>query len=101
MTYSPRVWGWTERHCEPRRTRNVFPTCVGVDRVEQPQTNGRSCIPHVCGGGPMPWTGPASTGTYSPRVWGWTEADHAVSGHGISIPHVCGGGPKPLVLGAD
>ena len=36
IAYSPRAWGWTDRHRHARRRPHVFPTCVGVDRLGCP-----------------------------------------------------------------
>ena len=50
--YSPRVWGWTERHFREGQAVQVFPTCVGVNRYTKSAIRFAHCIPHVCGG----WT---------------------------------------------
>ena len=70
--YSPRPWGWTERHDQRRVWDPVFPTPVGMDRGGA-SARLRSCrIPHARADGPDIRDELGDLKQYSPRPWGWT-----------------------------
>ena len=50
--FSPRAWGWTGAPSIEGLRVYVFPTGVGVDRIN--------------------WPGSAALFAFSPRAWGWT-----------------------------
>src|SRR5262249_44363408 len=50
-----------------------FPTCVGVDRNGRSPEGAEGRFPHVRGGGPSPSTNWLAPPPFSPRPWGWTD----------------------------
>ena len=52
----------------------VFPTPVGMVRLIFPSMPAINCFPHARGDGPPAAAGEISTGPFSPRPWGWSEA---------------------------
>ena len=73
--YSPRPWGWTDRRAILEWPDVVFPTPVGMDRGAQGGCATAGGTPHARGDGPAPGRDSDSCVGYSPRPWGWTEAE--------------------------
>ncbi len=53
--------------------REVFPTHVGMDRIEPAIDAGQVRIPHARGDGPGESIFLRCRMRYSPRTWGWTD----------------------------
>ena len=70
--YSPRKWGWTAYRVERVEHQCVFPTQVGMNRMESRLTAGWLSIPYASGDEPMPTLSADKPYLYSPRKWGWT-----------------------------
>ena len=51
-------------------SRDVFPTCVGMNRTARRFLKGISCIPHMCGDEPLSQLANGAVYEYSPHVWG-------------------------------
>ena len=71
--FSPRVWGWTVGRDEETDSREVFPTCVGMDRGSCSLPHTLNGFPHVCGDGPDPQVALKLIEEFSPREWGWSD----------------------------
>jgi len=97
-----------------KRRCHVFPTHVGVDRLEtQYQANLKAYSPRTWGWTAKDtrpiaaiWVFPTHVGVdrnlsparrhalwYSPRTWGWTSRGERKDGGRQGIPHARGGGP--------
>ncbi len=72
LAYSPRPWGWTGLRERQRSQRYVFPTPVGMDRLQRGLCVEDGSIPHARGDGPAHVFVLPCPCTYSPRPWGWT-----------------------------
>jgi len=78
--FSPRTWGWSAGSPKNPRIMSVLPTHVGMVRVVGACRWKRDCSPHARGDGPGVVVGAIYNGSFSPRTWGWSEAD--LSGYG-------------------
>gem|GEM_PF-2727984 len=47
--FSPRVWGLKGLNAIELIQFLVFPTCVGIERMNSLQRPVHTCFPHVCG----------------------------------------------------
>ena len=72
--YSPHAWGWTIFLIHHKFYIFVFPTRVGMDRLQPKQEAFLSCIPHTRGDGPKIQKNDRYYFQYSPHAWGWTIA---------------------------
>ena len=73
---SPRTWGWTGKIRYSRCSNYVFPTHVGMDRMEILARLRLGGVPHARGDGPIVFIESAWMKTCSPRTWGWTDWRH-------------------------
>jgi len=114
--FSPRVWGWSEWRPGETFPGLVLPTRVGMVRRTAPCSSRRTSSPHACGDGPCSMEPPGSWATFSPRVWGWSEARTYLRNRRAVLPtrvgmvrcscrgrawlwrspHACGDGPDSI-----
>ncbi len=114
MTFSPRVWGWSESAWNPNAMGIVFPTRVGMVRDPKPGNEDFPRFPHACGDGPYIGSDSDIYGRFSPRVWGWSgfglyptvpgavfptrvgmvRAQRLAQSGRPRFPHACGDGPN-------
>ena len=71
-TYSPRPWGWSDLRAANTVAAGVFPTPVGMVRVDAPVRHPLFSIPHARGDGPQKLAMLFGQDRYSPRPWGWS-----------------------------
>ena len=50
--------------------KDVFPTCVGMNRMPALVSAFMPCIPHLCGDEPLAFVIRDEVNEYSPLVWG-------------------------------
>ena len=70
---SPRTWGWTGHQNEIVHRLPVFPTHVGMDRLEGGGACAGAGVPHARGDGPLFRQINFNRSLCSPRTWGWTD----------------------------
>ena len=70
--FSPRAWGWSDFHYEPRPSHPVLPTRVGMVRSFVRIDPGFYRSPHARGDGPSMRSSVGTATTFSPRAWGWS-----------------------------
>ena len=111
---SPPAWGWTGRGHDSPTLQEVFPTCVGMDRLTFSASRNPECVPHLRGDGPPDLLRKREPGMCSPPAWGWTvDALFFLTGGRVfptcvgmdriyehphhqrhRVPHLRGDGPK-------
>ncbi len=70
--FSPRPWGWSVL-LQSRGPRHVvFPTPVGMVRMDAMNDCKRDSFPHARGDGPFPVASSSPSWEFSPRPWGWS-----------------------------
>ena len=72
--FSPRPWGWSGRDARDAATCHVFPTPVGMVRVDVPASLITVRFPHARGDGPPIWRPMPWRARFSPRPWGWSAS---------------------------
>ncbi len=113
--FSPHAWGWSAVVLEPGEGLTIFPTRVGMVRLNGlPYTQG-FYFPHTRGDGPLLCRFQGTAKTFSPHAWGWSALLSALrtafsifptrvgmvraarpSGRGVgNFPHTRGDGPYP------
>ena len=75
--FSPRVWGWSAFSIWCALRRNVFPTRVGMVRIQSAVFQKRRGFPHACGDGPHNCRHEHEQEEFSPRVWGWSASTYS------------------------
>ncbi len=71
--FSPRPWGWSADVTGRDLDGNVFPTPVGMVRVDVLDKTANPGFPHARGDGPNRLSSGAVVCVFSPRPWGWSE----------------------------
>src|SRR5437773_413555 len=71
--FSPRVWGWSGTPALTITFALVFPTRVGMVRIESSCPGSPESFPHACGDGPQAEDSTSYMVKFSPRVWGWVR----------------------------
>ena len=109
----PRAWGHPHIRPGDRLHHGSTPTCVGTSRGRLAARPSHTVHPHVRGGGPGHGVDSAEAEPMSPRTWGWTRSQRAISttsndvpthvgvdrrtpmtyGGQVGCPHARGGGP--------
>ena len=73
LAFSPHAWGWTVKLSTKNDFDSVFPTRVGVDRLQALVARLPGSFPHTRGGGPYGREILRRVSMFSPHAWGWTE----------------------------
>ena len=73
--FSPRPWGWSEAERRIRDFTFVFPTPVGMVRLNENFSETEKCFPHARGDGPLIRVPTVKAPVFSPRPWGWSVDD--------------------------
>ena len=84
--FSPRPWGWSACIAQVYPFGNVFPTPVGMVRVENSTTGADACFPHARGDGPPFKFIRRINQEFSPRPWGWSMLFRAADLEGFVFP---------------
>src|SRR5208337_2024426 len=72
LAFSPPAWGWSERASGTREGQEVFPTRVGMVRLDRRKPTEGARFPHPRGDGPIDWGTKPRTRRFSPPAWGWS-----------------------------
>src|SRR5208282_985407 len=70
--FSPHAWGWSGSGGFRPGGSVVFPTRVGMVRIQQSPLRRRERFPHTRGDGPLSYACPGNTRRFSPHAWGWS-----------------------------
>ena len=73
VPFSPRAWGWSRAAMTTDVWQWVFPTCVGMVRLDGTVFMPDRCFPHVRGDGPERPRSSFIASAFSPRAWGWSS----------------------------
>ena len=95
--FSPRVWGWSGHPIITLTLENVFPTGVGMVRLNRAMAI-MGGFPHGCGDGPPLVLEMSSIRMFSPRVWGWSARRPLALCSKRFSPRVWGWSVKPWDL---
>ena len=76
----------------------VYPTYVGMNRIEQSALTTASCIPHVCGDEPATIDYEDLDINVYPTYVGMNRQTPCRSPSPGGIPHVCGDEPQTLIV---
>jgi len=69
--FTPRVWGWFANSGEGLYSVEVYPTGVGMVRIDSRSRSISHCLPHGCGDGSIEDAITTLRLQFTPRVWGW------------------------------
>ncbi len=69
--FSPPAWGWPGRSLLGGRGIRVFPTRVGMARLQRSTSGGEASFPHPRGDGPIQRERTGRVSRFSPPAWGW------------------------------
>jgi len=86
LWFSPPAWGWSDAGAGIRGGAEVFPTRVGMVRVNQFTIHRSPCFPHPRGDGPVFPGSLASEPKFSPPAWGWSELDARFQAQHLVFP---------------
>ena len=81
--FSPRKWGCSGRRMGGAAAERVFPTQVGMFRVELVSSWSNCCFPHASGDVPAKTPPTAPQAQFSPRKWGCSVHDFT-----CGVPHI-------------
>ena len=72
IRFSPHAWGWSGSQAHGESALLVFPTRVGMVRVEAESGAASHGFPHTRGDGPTNMAIYIAPTKFSPHAWGWS-----------------------------
>ena len=70
--FSPHAWGWSDVFNWAGDKIDVFPTCVGMVRLQGGKSGRWWRFPHMRGDGPRFAVSTSPFSKFSPHAWGWS-----------------------------